>query len=166
MTGGIVVRLARDDELDAAGAIVADAYAVMPGMEHDVDYLAVVRDARSRVADCEVLVAVDASGEVLGSVSYVSDPSSPMVEIELAHEAAFRMLAVSSSARGRGVGTLLVEACAERARAAGRTALAISTMAGWDDAHRLYTRLGFRRAPERDFEPEPGMPLVAFVLTL
>jgi hypothetical protein len=29
-------------------------------------------------------------------------------------------------------------------------------------AHRLYARLGFRRLPERDWEPVPAMTLLAF----
>jgi hypothetical protein len=33
-------------------------------------------------------------------------------------------------------------------------------------AHRLYERLGFRRAPDRDFEPVPGILLWAYVLPL
>jgi hypothetical protein len=31
-------------------------------------------------------------------------------------------------------------------------------------AHRLYAQLGFRRAPERDWSPKPGVHLLAFVL--
>jgi len=166
VTGSITVRVARDDELDEAGAIVAEAYRVMPGMGDDVDYLAFVRDARGRTSDCDVLVAVDEAGRVLGSASYVSDPASGLREIELPGEAAFRMLGVSAAARGRGAGQALVVACIDRARASGRTALAISTMPGWADAHRLYERLGFRRAPERDFDPGAGVHLIAFVLPL
>jgi hypothetical protein len=33
-------------------------------------------------------------------------------------------------------------------------------------AHRVYERLGFRRAPERDWSPVPGIELLAFVLAL
>jgi hypothetical protein len=33
-------------------------------------------------------------------------------------------------------------------------------------AHRIYERLGFVRAPDRDWEPEPGIRLVAYLLAL
>jgi hypothetical protein len=32
-------------------------------------------------------------------------------------------------------------------------------------AHRLYARLGFGRLPERDWEPVPGITLLAFGAT-
>ena len=31
-------------------------------------------------------------------------------------------------------------------------------------AHRIYERLGFRRAPERDWSPVPGVRLVSFAI--
>ena len=34
------------------------------------------------------------------------------------------------------------------------------------DAHRLYTRLGFERVPDRDWEPVPGVSLIAFIKRL
>ena len=34
------------------------------------------------------------------------------------------------------------------------------------DAHRLYLAMGFRRAPERDWEPDPGIELWGFELDL
>jgi hypothetical protein len=33
-------------------------------------------------------------------------------------------------------------------------------------AHRIYEKLGFRRDPERDWTPMPGVDLLAFVLDL
>jgi hypothetical protein len=33
-------------------------------------------------------------------------------------------------------------------------------------AHRLYERLGFRRAPERDWAPRRGIDLIGFQLDL
>ena len=164
--GSVLVRPARDDELDAAGEIVAQAYAGEPDMVGHDDYLEVIRDARSRTRDAEVLVAVDAHDRLLGCVTYVPGPESEWAEVERPGEAGFRMLGVAPEARGRGVGVALVLACAERARAAGRTAVAISTTPERAPAQRLYDRLGFRRDPERDFDPVPGVRLLAYVLPL
>ncbi len=161
-----MVRQARDDELEAAGALVADAYLTQPGMDPASPYLTSVRDARRRAVDCPVLVAADADGTLLGCVTYVPDRANPYAELEEPGEAGFRMLGVVADARGRGVGEALVTACVERARAAGRRGLAISTSADWTAARRLYERLGFRHAAERDFEPVPGIHLLAYVRDL
>jgi GNAT superfamily N-acetyltransferase len=175
---GITIREAREDELDAAGALVARAYQGL-GTAHGKDaehgeYLDHIRDARGRSRHCPILVAVDAdldadadvAGTLLGCVSYVPDAASPFAELEVDGEAGFRMLGVDPAAQGRGVGQALVEACIARARAAGRHGLAISTGRDMVTAHRLYERLGFRRAPARDFEPVPGIGLWAYVLVL
>lgn len=164
--GNVTVRPARDEELDAAGEIVARAYAGEPDMVGHDDYLDVIRDARRRTREAEVLVATDDAGRLLGCVTYVPGPESEWAEVERPGEAGFRMLGVAPEARGRGVGVALVLACAERARAAGRTAVAISTTPQRTPARRLYERLGFRRDPERDLDPVPGVRLLAYVLDL
>ena len=142
------------------------AYRTHPDMEDSDGYLAHVRDARGRATATDVLVAVGEDGRLVGCVSFVRDHMSAFAEVERPGEAGFRMLGVVPQARGRGVGMALVEACLERARAAGRTGVVIVTAPSWTDAQRLYERVGFRRAPERDFEPVPGIRLWAYAITL
>jgi ribosomal protein S18 acetylase RimI-like enzyme len=163
---GIAIREARPDELPGAGDVVVRAYRQLEGEPHE-EYLSHVRDAAARAGACPILVAVDeATGAVLGCVTYVPDHDNPFAELEHEGEAGFRMLGVAPEAQGRGVGRALVEACVARARAEGRNGLAISTRPMMRAAHRVYERLGFRRAPERDFEPLPGIDLWAYVLEL
>lgn len=76
------------------------------------------------------------------------------------------MLVVDPAARGHGVGTALVTACLERARAAGKTAVVLSTDPRMTDAHRLYGRLGFTRLPERDWSPHEAITLLVYRLRL
>lgn len=166
MTDGVTIRLARDDELEAAGDLVVAAYRTHRDMEDADGYLAHVRDARGRATEVDVLVAVDADGRLLGCVSYVRDHTSAFAEVERPGEAGFRMLGVAPGDRGRGVGRALVNSCLERARTAGRTGLVIVTAPSWTDAQRLYERMGFCRAPDRDFEPVPGIGLWAYGITL
>ena len=71
-----------------------------------------------------------------------------------------RMLAVDPTARGLGVGQLLVEECLRRARADGATAIGLHTSISMATAMRLYTRMGFVRVPEFDFQPDGGCELV------
>ncbi len=162
----VTVRLVRDDELEAAGDVVATAYREQPGMDEDEEYLAEVRDARGRARACEILVAIDGDGSIVGCVSYLPDPGGPMSEVARDGEAEFRMLGVLPEGRGAGVGRALAEACIERARASGRSGIVLSTPPEWTVGQRLYERLGFVRVPERDHEPVEGFSLWAYALPL
>jgi ribosomal protein S18 acetylase RimI-like enzyme len=123
-------------------------------------------DARSRAEGAELWVAVDDTDDrVLGSVTFAA-PGSAFHEIAESNEGDVRMLAVDASARGRGIGDALMLRCVERARDLGLSALALSTQPSMRAAHRIYERLGFDRAPERDWEPAPGIALLAYRLDL
>jgi ribosomal protein S18 acetylase RimI-like enzyme len=123
-----------------------------------------LRDVAGRAERAELLVARDGD-VVVGSVALVL--AGEFGEItDSDDEAAFRMLVVDPAARGRGIGELLVRSCLDRARAAGKRRMVLSTDPGMRAAHRLYERLGFRRLPERDWSPLPGVELMAYCLDL
>lgn len=159
------VREVRDDELKTAGELVVAAYrAIGEGLAivgHP--YEDELRDVGRRARGAVVLVAAE-DGRVLGCVTYVPDERSPFAEDLQEGEAGIRMLAVDPGGQRRGVGRMLVEACVERAKADGKQRLFLHSGEWMRAAHRLYGSLGFRRVPERDWEPEPGIPLRAFVL--
>ncbi len=77
-----------------------------------------------------------------------------------------RLLAVAPAARGRGVGSALLEECERRARRAGATALGLHTEDIMEAAVRMYERRGFVRAPEFDFRPSHGALVKAYRLSL
>ncbi len=77
-----------------------------------------------------------------------------------------RMLAVSSVARGRGVGRMLTTACLDRARRDGCTRFVLSSGPRMTAAHRMYEGMGFLRTPGRDWSPVPGVELVTYALEL
>ena len=54
---------------------------------------------------------------------------------------------------GLGVGHALVDECVRRARRAGAAELGLHTSESMRVARRMYERMGFERAPERDFRP-------------
>ena len=127
-----------------------------------VDRLA---DVAGRAREAQLLVAWDDAGVVVGSVVVVLGGDFGEVT-ESDEEAAFRMLVVDPAVRGRGVGESLVRACLDRARAAGKRRMVLSTAPEMTAAHRVYGRLGFTRLPERDWRPHPGVELMAYALEL
>ena len=127
-------------------------------------YGAELADVAGRADRSELLVVWD-SGRIVGSVALVLDGDFGNVTAS-DDEAAFRMLVVDPAAQGRGVGELLVRTCLERAQAAGKRRMVLSTDLRMTTAQRLYGRLGFTRLPERDWSPEPGIDLLVYARDL
>lgn len=158
------VRRALPADVTAAGELTARVYVADGHTPADSPYVAELRAADRRAAQAELLVAVR-NGQVLGSVTYAPGGSA-WAELAGPGEAEFRMLVVDPRARGTGIGEALLRACIERARASGARALVLSTQPEMAAAHRLYLRLGFTRAPERDWSPYSGVDLLAYELPL
>lgn len=161
----IAVRRALESDLDAVGRITVRAYVEGGFMHPESHYATTLADARARAEGAELWVAVAEDGVVLGSVTFAA-PGSDFNEVAAPGEAELRMLAASPEARGRGVGQALVRHCVERARDLGLTAVVLSTQPAMAAAHRIYEAAGFRRTPEKDWQPIPGIELLAFRLDL
>src|SRR5690606_21383487 len=145
---GIHIRRATEDDYAAIGRLSVAAYRADGQLTAGGgNYGKVLADVASRAEAGELLVATDASGQARGSVLFVL-PGSHYAELSRPGEAEFRMLAVDPAAQGRGVGQALVEACIDRARAHGASAIVICVRDFSKPAQRLYARLGFRRVPE------------------
>ncbi|MFE1773945.1 GNAT family N-acetyltransferase [Streptomyces sp. NPDC059008] len=160
----ITIRPVRQAEFGAVGELLVAVYladGLLVSGESDT-YAATLRRVAERAERAEVLVAVEGPEErVVGTVTF-SAYGSPYAELARPGEGEFRMLAVRPEGRGRGVGEALVAACLERARALGLSGMVLSTPRHVLPAHRLYRRLGFARAEERDWDPIPGVTLWAF----
>jgi ribosomal protein S18 acetylase RimI-like enzyme len=144
----VTVRVADRDDFERIGELTLAAYRALAvdhlwgGYEHDI------ADTAGRAGSTEVLVA-SLDGEIVGSVTYVADSSSRWSEWTKPGEAQFRLLAVDTRVRHRGVGEALVRACLERASAESQPVV-IHTTPWMASAQRLYERLGFTRRPDRD----------------
>ncbi|MFE7315262.1 GNAT family N-acetyltransferase [Streptomyces sp. NPDC057555] len=172
----ITIRPVRQAEFETVGELVVEVY-LADGLLTGADdpYAAVLRDVAHRVEHAEVLVAVDGQGgadgtdgtdgTVLGAVTFAAH-GSPYADLAGPGEGEFRMLAVRSEGRGRGVGEALVRACLARARTLGLRGMVLSSQRHLLPAHRLYHRLGFVRAAERDWNPVPEVRLWAFAQEL
>jgi|SRR6478736_5299322 len=151
----MVIRPAQPSEFAAIGDLCVAAYASF--VHGDKGYVNELRDVARRAVAAEVLVTDDLSG----TVTFVPN-GGPLAEISTPEETEFRMLAVDPAARGRGVGTALMRHIVDRSR--GRDGIVCSSLAEMTSAHRIYERLGFSRAPERDWSPTAGVELLAFSL--
>jgi ribosomal protein S18 acetylase RimI-like enzyme len=153
----MIVRLARTAELAEVGELRVTAYNV----EHLLDAMPSYADRLRKLgAHGDVLVAVD-DDKILGTVTLerwheASDLAAGPAEAEI------RALAVAPSVQGRGIGRVLVQAVVDRAAESRVTKLWLHTQPLMVAAHRLYEQAGFVRVPERDFEPVPGMRLLAY----
>lgn len=163
--GDFEIRRPRPDEYAAAGEVTVEAYEAEGYLAEDVGYDKELRDVARRVELAEVLIAVDAAANVVGTVTIVRSGSS-YAEISRDGELEFRMLAVTPKARGRGVGRALTRAVLDRARALGLSRVVLSSFVGMKGAHRLYEQLGFTRLAERDWRPFPHIALVAYEIDL
>ncbi len=158
------IRPAAAADFTAVGDLCVAAYApfLLGDRNH---YVPALRDVAGRAAVAEVLVASDPeNGGILGTVTLVPD-GGPMREIAGPSEAEFRMLAVDPAAQGRGVGATLLRRVLDEARAHGK-GVVCSSLPEMLTAHRVYRRLGFHRAPERDWSPVAGVDLITFVRPL
>ncbi len=149
----VEVREVRPDEHEEAGRVTALAYRefVQPGETAWEEYLGEIADVAARAGRTHVLVAVE-DDRILGSATLelgerVDDDDHPLGP----DEAHIRMLGVHPDARGRGVARALMDACEDRARAAGRTRITLHTTHRMTVAQAMYEHLGFERRPDRVF---------------
>ncbi|MFC0031340.1 GNAT family N-acetyltransferase [Micromonospora chaiyaphumensis] len=164
---GLRVRRAEPADFPAVARLTVAAYEADGQLKGETGYAPVLADVAARAECGEVLVAVDeVTGEVAGAVTFVL-PGTPYAELAGPGEAEFRMLAVDPAAQGRGAGAALVGACVARATELGCSAVVICVRSGMAAvAQRLYGRLGFVRAPEKDWTPLPGVELLGLRLDL
>jgi GNAT superfamily N-acetyltransferase len=113
-------------------------------------YLADLLDLETHARNGRLLVA-EADGQVQASAAFYPDASVQ------GHGwppgwASGRALAVHPAARGIGIARALLATCEQLAREAGAPVFAFHTASFMTDAIALYERLGYRRAPEFDFD--------------
>ena len=155
------IRPAVSSEFPAVSDLCVAAYEPFLGVASE--YAAELRDVARRASGAELLVASEGRG-LLGTVTFVAD-GGPLGEIAGPGETEFRMLAVDPAAQGRGVGTALLRHVVDVSRRRGKEGVVCSSQRQMLAAHRIYERLGFERAPERDWSPLPGVDLLAFAIS-
>jgi GNAT superfamily N-acetyltransferase len=150
----VSVREANRSEHQAIRDVIVAAYreyaVVLPPVVFD-GYLANLLDLESRAGVSRLLVA-ERAGRIVGTVTFFEDAAREGLGWPSGW-AGLRALAVDPAARGRGIGRVLMEACRDRARAAGATVLCLHTASFMAAAMAIYEDMGFERAPAFDFAP-------------
>jgi GNAT superfamily N-acetyltransferase len=181
---GVMIREARPDELAAVGDLRVAAYAaggfLSPGYEPELRALGTQGDGAVLVAVPEDGAAAGpghgpaagpghgpggGASAITGTIMLVTWPLAGEL-IGGPDEAEIRALAVAPGIQHGGVGTGLLHTALNWAELAGARRVVLSTLPQMRAAHRLYERNGFRRLPDRDWSPRPGVQLLAYVLEL
>ena len=154
------IRNASPIEFSLLGELIVNVYASLPGMPGIIeqpDYYAVLRNVARRAdnpANC-VFLAAGNRGELMGSVDFISDMKeygARGAASAILNAAGIRYLAVKSEFRGNGIGRSLTAYCIDRARELGKSAVILHTTRPMATAWAMYSRMGFQRHPQIDFQ--------------
>ncbi|GAA3806149.1 GNAT family N-acetyltransferase [Cellulomonas soli] len=155
---GPAVRVALPHDVADAGALTAEAYLADRLLGPGEAYEAELRDAERRAREAVLLVATTpmplGDGEVVVGSLTLAPYGSSYAEVAGPGEVELRMLAVAPEARGRGIAEMLMVEALREAVGSGADRVVLSTLDSMVVAHRLYDRLGFASAPERDWSHE------------
>ncbi|MDP9883419.1 ribosomal protein S18 acetylase RimI-like enzyme [Sinomonas atrocyanea] len=132
-------------------ARIAEAAYLGPGYFESADhpYMQHIADVAYRASRGTLLVA-ERDGRIVGSVTVMAHGDG-FDQIARPGEFEFRLLVVDPAAQRSGAGTALVREVEARAKRAEATAVVLTTGEGWEAPNALYPRLGYERAPERDW---------------
>lgn len=159
--GDLVIRPARDEELDIVASLTVDAYAeYAAAMSPDAwsMYAHDIANVRGRIGEGELIVA-ERDGKLVGAVTLFRDWQGAQADA-----AGVRMLAVPPAERGEGIGTALMAHCVEQARQGGKQRVVITVTQEMESVRDITERMGFTRAPQLDHEPAPGVRLHGYAL--
>ena len=144
-----VIREFRSKDASAVNAVAVAAFAQYA--EHYSDWAAFSKNLSNTaaLADHGELVVAESKGQVVGAVAYIG-PTRPKSSFFEQGWPIMRMLVVSPSARGQGVGRMLAENCINRALRDDAEVFALHSTPIMQVAISMYKRMGFaylREAP-------------------
>ncbi len=150
----LLVRTAQPDDYDEMRVVVRAAFHQYSGLMLPPQvferYLADLLDIE-RHADAGVPLVVEAGGRIRASAIFYPDAYGQGLSLPSGW-AGGRGLAVHPEVRGRGVASTLLAEGERLARSIGAPVFAFHTVSFMSSAQALYERLGYRRAPEFDYD--------------
>jgi len=159
----VTIAFATKSELSGIGELMADVYSELEGFPSRHEQPKYYRqftqlEKLTKTEGTDVIVAKASDNNLLGAVVYFSDVKHYQAGGEpttsLKNTAGIRLLAVSPSARGQGLGKKLTQHCIALAKNQKRTQMILHTTQFMPAAWHLYERMGFIRFTETDFKQE------------
>lgn len=157
------IRHARDDELDIVASLIVDAYAEFAAsMSPDAwsMFAQDIANVHGRLSNGEIVVA-EIDGRIVGTVTVFRDWRGAQPDTM-----ALRMLAVPPNERHNGVGRSLMNWAIDEARNSGKQRVILTAMQVMEGLRDMVDRMDFKRAPELDHEPAPGVRAEGYSLKL
>lgn len=167
------IREAAAKEFNEIGKLMVEVYSSLDGFpkpHQQPDYYKMLANIGSftQKPKTKLIIAKAQEESIGGAVIYVGDMKyygSGGIATNLKNAAGFRLLAVSPTHRGKGLGKLLTEKCIQVAKEEKHKELIIHSTKAMKIAWKMYEKLGFKRAPELDFMQE-SLPVFGFRLVL
>ncbi|MEH0157563.1 GNAT family N-acetyltransferase [Limibacter armeniacum] len=168
-----IIREAEPQEFEKVGKLMVKAYSQLEGFpkqDEQPEYykkLAAV-GAWTEKPKVKLLVAVSSDGAIYGGVVYFGDMQfygSGGTATQETNAAGFRLLAVDSSVRGKGIGKVLTLACIQMAKDEEQQQLILHSTEAMKVAWGMYEGLGFKRSEDLDFM-QGELPVFGFRLPL
>jgi ribosomal protein S18 acetylase RimI-like enzyme len=165
------IRNANPSEFDDIGKLMVQTYSNLEGFpkqDEQPNYykmLANIGELTQKPAT-ELLVAVSDEGKIAGAVVYFSDMQyygSGGTATQEKNAAGFRLLAVDTGIRGKGIGKLLTTECILRAKEKNLSQMVIHTTKSMQTAWKMYENLGFKRSDDLNFM-QGELPVFGFRL--
>jgi ribosomal protein S18 acetylase RimI-like enzyme len=157
----VTIRPASGEDAAAAIALWTEAYVDEGEGGRTVPY---AEDDFFETTERGLAFVAAQNGDVVGVVALLAP--GPGLAVARGEEAELSRLVVAAAARGQGIGRRLVGHCERLARDAGWPSVALWSRRYQTAAHRLYERLGYRRAPERDSVDDSGHERLVFLLDI
>jgi ribosomal protein S18 acetylase RimI-like enzyme len=161
----MLIRDALPDEFPEVGDIRVGAYLADGFLSPDSGYVSRLRELGTDGLGPILVATPDDEPGLIGTVMLQMWPNGGEL-LRDPGDAEIRALAVRPEVRGAGVGRALLAAVIDRAARLDVRNLLLLTQPEMKAAHHLYDEAGFRRLPERDWSPEPGVSLLAYGLAL
>jgi len=168
-----VVRNAKAVEFEDIGKLMVSVYSQLEGFPKESEqpeYYKMLANigALTKKPATELLVAISTTGQILGAVVYFSDMlyyGSGGTATQEKNASGFRLLAVDTASRGKGIGRLLCNECISKARKLKQEQVIIHTTKAMQTAWKMYEDLGFKRSEDLDFM-QGELPVFGFRLAL
>lgn len=169
----IKVRNAKPEEFETIGQLMVKVYGQLEGFptaSEQPGYYSMLANVGqlTQKENTELLIATSDEIKVAGAVVYFSDMKnygSGGSVTKMENASGFRLLAVDSKARGKGIGKLLCMECINRAKEINKNHVFIHSTQSMKVAWGMYERLGFSRCEEIDFN-QGELPVFGFQLKL